>query len=236
MNLFKFKQFSVKQDKAAMKIGTDGVLLGAWVNLNDKVNSILDVGTGTGLIALQLAQRSDVEIIDALEIEEQSFEQAVNNFENSDWSNHLFCYHTSLQKFAEEIDEKYDMIVSNPPFFESDNQIKNKARALARQKTALPYNDLLSCAIKLLSAKGSCAFIIPFDDEVLFLNLALKNNLYPLRITHVKGHKTTPVKRSLLQLSFIKTQTKINELVVEISRHVYTEAYKNLVKDFYLKM
>ena len=114
---FQFKEFIVAQDRCAMKIGTDGVLLGAWVDVPEHINSILDIGTGTGLIALQLAQRSDAEIIDALEIEPQAFEQAVENFENSPWSDRLFCYHASFQNFVSEIDDKYDLIVSNPPFF-----------------------------------------------------------------------------------------------------------------------
>ena len=110
---FRFKQFNVAQSKSAMKVGTDGVLLGAWVRILDGVDSVLDVGTGTGLIALQIAQRCDSEIIDALEIESGAFEQAVENFENSPWSDRLFCYHASLQEFEMEMDERYDLIVCN---------------------------------------------------------------------------------------------------------------------------
>jgi len=236
MSLFKFKQFSIHQEKSAMKVGTDGVLLGAWVKINAGVNRILDVGSGTGLISLQMAQRCDAEVIDAIEIEPQAYEQTVENFEVSDWGNRLFCYHSSFQAFADEIDEKYDLIISNPPFFKSSNQITNNARALARQNTTLSYADLLRYSAKLLSKKGSCAFIIPYQEEQNFLDLALQNNLYPQRITRVKGNKTAPVKRSLLQLSFAKLKPKIDELVIEISRHNYTETYINLVKDFYLKM
>lgn len=113
---FKFKEFIVNQDKCAMKIGTDGVLLGAWTSLNHEPNSILDIGSGTGIIALQLAQRSDAETIDALEIDDNAYEQSVENFENSDWGDRLFCYHASLEEYAQEVDDKYDLIVSNPPF------------------------------------------------------------------------------------------------------------------------
>jgi tRNA1Val (adenine37-N6)-methyltransferase len=236
MSHFKFKQFTIRQDKTAMKVGTDGVLLGVWVTIKSDYQSILDIGTGTGLIALQLAQRSNAEIIDALEIEPKAFEQTVDNFETSDWGDRLFCYHTSLQSFADEIDEKYDLIVSNPPFFKGDKPIKNKERALARQNTELSYDDLLSYSVKLLSKKGSCAFIIPFAEEQKFLDLALENNLHPQRITRVKGNKTAATKRSLLQFSFAETRPKIEELVIELSRHNYTKDYKNLVKNFYLKM
>jgi len=241
MSFFKFKQFTIQQDKCAMKVGTDGVLLGAWVTIKNNTDSILDIGSGTGLIALQMAQRCDsvpiaIGIIDAIEIEPQAFEQTVDNFEASDWGDRLYCYHTSLQTFANEIDDKYDLIISNPPFFKTDNQIKNKERALARQNTHLSYDDLLRCSAQLLSEKGSCAFIIPYLKEVMFLDLALKNKLHPQRITRVKGNKATATKRSLLQFSFTETRPKIEELVIELSRHNYTEDYKNLVKDFYLKM
>jgi len=241
MSFFKFKHFNILQDKTAMKVGTDGVLLGAWTAITNNTNTILDIGSGTGLIALQMAQRSDVlpiaiETIDAIEIEPEAFEQTVENFEASDWGDHLYCYHTSLQAFADEIDEKYDLIISNPPFYNGSYQAKNQARTLARHNLLLSYVDLLSCTAKLLSDKGQCAFIIPFKEEVSFLDLALQNKLYPQRITRVKGNESSSIKRSLLQFSFKKIEPIIDELIIEISRHKYTEAYINLVKYFYLKM
>ncbi|PAM93956.1 tRNA (adenine-N(6)-)-methyltransferase, partial [Flavobacterium sp. IR1] len=121
-NPFHFKQFSVEQDRSAMKIGTDGVLLGAWASLENDPQTILDVGTGTGVIALMLAQRSGAELIDALEIDENAYEQSVENFENSDWGDRLFSYHAEFDEFVEEMqdEEKYELIISNPPFY-SDN-------------------------------------------------------------------------------------------------------------------
>ncbi|MCF6279888.1 MAG: methyltransferase [Flavobacteriaceae bacterium] len=234
---FKFKQFTVAQDKCAMKIGTDGVLLGAWTKL-DFPNSILDIGTGTGVIALQMAQRSFAETIDALEVDANAFEQAVDNFEQSDWSDRLFCYHASLQEFVDEIDDKFDLIVSNPPFYTSTCREADidKKRAIARHSESLPYYVLLESTVKLLSKKGSCVFIIPFSEEENFLKIASENKLFPFRITRVKGTETSPIKRSLLQLSFQKTVIEIDELVIEISRHNYTQAYINLTQDFYLKM
>ncbi len=116
---FHFKQFTIQQDKTAMKVGTDGVLLGAWVKIETEVCSILDVGSGTGLIALMLAQRSNAEVIDAVELNADAYIQTVENFEASDWGDRLFCYHASLQEFADEIDDKYDLIISNPPFYTS---------------------------------------------------------------------------------------------------------------------
>lgn len=234
---FKFKEFSVSQDKCAMKIGTDGVLLGAWAKPKN-FYSILDIGTGTGVIALQLAQRSSAEIIDALEIDTDAFEQAVDNFEQSDWGDRLFCYHASLQEFTDEIDEKYDFIISNPPFFNSTykkGEISNQ-RVLARHSESLSYTVLLESTSKLLSEIGECAFIIPFEEETSFLAIASENNLFLNRITRVKGTENSKIKRSLLQLSFQKETPLLDELIIEKERHVYTEKYIELVKEFYLQM
>lgn len=233
---FQFKQFSVQQDKTAMKVGTDGVLLGAWVDISNNPSSILDIGTGTGLIALQLAQRSEAETIDAIEIETNAFEQAVENFENSIWGDRLFCYHASLQEFINEIDEKYELIISNPPFYNDTYKELGKKRALARHTENLSFKELLSASAKLLSKNGTCAFVIPFHEENSFIEIAKKINLYPQRITRVKGGIKTSNKRTLLQLSFTNSEPKINDLTIEIERHVYTDNYKNMVKDFYLKL
>ena len=234
--IFRFKEFEIQQDKTAMKVGTDGVLLGAWTEIKEDVRSVLDIGTGTGLIALQIAQRSDCEIIDALEIEPNAYEQAVTNFENSDWGDRLFCYHASLQEFTEEIEDTYDLIISNPPFYNSTFKELEQNRALARHTQNLTFDELLQGTSKLLSESGSCAFIIPYQEEEKFLEIAQKNNLFPNRITRVKGNVNTSIKRSLLQLSFVKTTPKIEELSIEIERHQYTQTYIQLVQDFYLKM
>ena len=233
---FKFKQFSIQQDRASMKVGTDGVLLGAWVSLDSNIQKILDIGSGTGVIGLMLAQRNSEAQIDAIEIEENAFEQSVENFENSDWNNRLFCYNTSLKEFQKEIDENYDLIVSNPPFYNSTFKELDDKKALAKHTISLTYDSLLNSTSKLLSKKGTCAFIIPYDEESNFLKTAKGCTLYPKRITRVKGHKSALVKRSLIQFSFEQIQTEISELTIEIKRHVYTAAYKKLVQDFYLKM
>jgi len=233
---FQCKEFTILQDKTAMKVGTDGVLLGAWVELNESLKSILDIGTGTGLIALQIAQRIDCKTIDALEIESNAFEQAVGNFENSDWSDRLFCYHTSLQEFANEIDEKYDLIISNPPYYnDTFKDVENK-RAIARHTITLSFNTLLSSSAKLLSEFGTCAFIVPYKEEDVFIKIAKDNKLFPQRITRVRGNINTNFKRSLLQFSFSNLNPVIDELAIEIERHVFTEKYINIVKDFYINL
>ena len=236
MKPFQFKQFSIQQDKTAMKVGTDGVLLGAWADLDFYPSSILDIGAGTGLIALMMAQRSDAETIDAIELNDAAYEQTVENFENSDWADRLFCYHASLQEFTDEIEDKYDFIISNPPFYTSTYKELSEERAMARHSESLNYSDLLESTSKLLSEKGNCAFIVPFEEAENFIKIAEENKLYPNRITRVKGAINTAVKRCLFQFSFEKTETILSELTLELSRHNYTEEYKNLVQDFYLKL
>ncbi len=233
---FHFKEFTILQHKTAMKVGTDGVLLGAWVDLSNQPDTVLDIGTGTGLIALQIAQRIDCELIDALEIEPDAYEQAVDNFENSGWGDRLFCYHASLQEFVDEIEDKYDLIISNPPFYTDTFKEVEQKRATARHTVTLSFTELISATAEMLSSDGSCAFIIPSHEEGHFLTIAKKANLHPNRITRVKGNMKTPVKRSLLQLSFTKTKVLIDVIAIEIKRHQYTDIYKDLVKDFYLKM
>ena len=236
MKPFQFKKFTIAQDRCAMKIGTDGVLLGAWVSLKNNPFSILDIGAGTGIIALQLAQRSNAEMIDAIEIDENAYEQCVDNFENSPWGDRLFCYHASLEEFVEEMDEKYDLIISNPPFYSEDYKTENESRDMARFSDALPFDELIESASQLLSDEGIFAVIIPRKEEENFIKMASRVNLFPKRICRVRGTISSEEKRSLLEFSFEKIPPKMESLVIEISRHNYTEEYKNLVQDFYLKM
>lgn len=237
MSKFQFKQFSLEQDRCAMKIGTDGVLLGAWTPIENNPFSILDIGAGTGVIALMLAQRSSAEQIDALEIDEEAYEQSVDNFENSPWSDRLFCFHAGLDEFVEEPEDEYDLIVSNPPFYTDDYKSDNEQRDLARFADAMPFEDLIEAADLLLSENGIFAVIIPFKEEENFLALAKEYELYPLKITHVKGTPTTEIKRSLLAFSRNESVNfPIDELIIETSRHQYTPEYIELAKDFYLKM
>ena len=220
-----------------MKIGTDGVLLGAWTPIENHPYSILDIGAGTGILSLLLAQRSNAEQIDAIEIDEEAFEQCVENFENSPWSDRLFCFHAGLDEFVEEPEDEYDLIISNPPFYSEDYKTENEQRDLARFQDALPFEDLIEAASLLLSENGIFSVIIPFKEEEKFIALAKTFNLFPLKITRVKGTPTTEIKRSLLAFSFTeKKDYPIDELIIETSRHQYTEEYIALTKDFYLKM
>ena len=233
---FIFKEFSVKQDQCAMKIGTDGVLLGAWAPIAHEPNSILDIGAGTGVVALMLAQRSFAETIDGVELIPEAYEQCVANFENAPWADRLFCYHAHLEELLEEADDlSYDLMVSNPPFY-TENNLDNEARAAARESSTLPFPLLVQAAATLLSPKGVFALVLPFKEEQGFISLAAKAGLFPREIMQVRGHENAPFKRSYMAFGFEKTRCLYRELTIETSRHQYTEDYTELVKDFYLKM
>ena len=233
---FQFKQFSVAQDRCAMKVGTDAVLLGAWSALDHMPNTILDIGSGTGILALIMAQRSTAELIDALEIDADAYEQCVHNFETSDWGDRLFCYHASLEEFVGEIEDTYDLIISNPPFYTDHFKSRNEARNKARFEDALPFEELLTSVSKLLSVTGQLNVIIPFSEEINFISLAKNVDLYPIRILRVRGQEESPVKRSLISFTFQENKIEVSELTIEITRHHYTHDYINLTKDFYLKL
>lgn len=260
---FKFKQFTIAQDRCAAKIGTDGVLLGAWASLDHHPDSILDIGTGTGVIALMLAQRSTAQTIDAIELDEDAYEQATENFEASDWGDRLFCYHAHLYEFATEIEEQYELIVSNPPFYEASSlpsasqphrqaslpkgeNFMSESRVNARFDSAMPFELLLGAVQNLLSPDGRFAVILPFHREQEFMQLAESGGLVSTRITHLQGTPTSEIKRSMMEFGFrkpalsagrsIKSNPITNNLIIEKSRHNYTAEYKTLVQDFYLKM
>lgn len=238
MSVFQFKQFTVQQDKCAMKVGTDGVLLGAWAPVSGQPFGILDIGAGTGLIALMLAQRSNAEQIDAIEIVDEAYEQAVENFENSPWGDRLFCYHAGLDEFVEEMeDEEYDLIVSNPPFYSEDYSSGNEHRDTARQAASMPFEELAEAASVLLSDEGTFAVILPYKEEQHFMDIAEELSLYPFKITRVKGTPESEIKRSLMAFKRQQANTvETNELVIETARHQYTSEYIALTEDFYLKM
>ena len=240
---FTFKKFTVHQDRCAMKIGTDGILLGAWISLTEKPERILDIGTGTGVIAMQLAQRCSAQTIDAIEIDASAFEQCTDNFEASPWSERLFCYHAAIQEFASEIENTYDLIISNPPFYSENYKPEKKARDTARFNDALPFRQLVVCVAQLLTDQGVFALILPKKEERDFIEIARESGLHPKRICRVRGTGNSEEKRSLLEFCFQpkvkqgkEKEIIIESLTIESARHNYTEDYIKLVKDFYLKM
>ena len=236
---FKFKEFTIHQEKTAMKVGTDAVLLGAWCSVENYPDTILDIGAGTGIVALMIAQRSDAMTIDAVELDEDAYEQTVDNFEKSDWGDRLYCYNASFQEFAEEIaeeEETYDLIVSNPPFYTDEYETEDAARNKARFTSSLSFEELIMGVSNILSENGVFSVIIPFKEEESFINTATKYKLFLNKVCRVQGNETSEIKRSLLSFSFEELKIEETSLIIEVDRHKYTEDYINLTKDFYLKM
>ncbi len=231
---FKFKQFMVNQGKTAMKVGTDGVLLGAWAGC-DHARRILDIGSGTGLIALMMAQRYSEAWIDAVEIDREAASQAGENFGGSPWSHRLFLHHKRFQDFARGRGRKYDLIVANPPYFSGAKKAPEKSRSAARHDDTLPREELLQNGVNLLRPSGSFAVILPFDGSDGFIEQARGMSLYPRQIMKVRPVPNKPFSRILLSFTFEPADPGEEILVIESGgRHVYSDEYKRLTRDFYL--
>lgn len=232
---FQFKKFIVYHDKCAMKVGTDGVLLGAWVGISSSKN-ILDIGTGTGLISFMLAQRLNYNCsIDAIDMEENAIIQVHENA-NRNAISCIKIHLSSLQDYIKKSQTKYDLIVSNPPYFTSSLQAPNYARTLARHNDSLSLKELIYLASNLLSETGRIAIIYPYSDKELILKYSELCGLYITRLTSVKGDASKSYKRVLVELSKRKQSFQENELIIEESRNNYTEDFKALVKEFYIKI
>ena len=232
---FSFKKFTIYQDKCAMKVGIDGVLLGVWASL-ENADNILDIGTGTGLIALMLAQRSN-SIIDAIEIEPNAVIQATENANNSPWSNQIQVMQISLQAFAEIANKQYDLIVSNPPYFNNSLKAPSESRTAARHTDSLTHEELIENAIKLLKPEGRICLILPVNEGLRCVDFAKKNGLHCAKKVTVFPKPNAAAKRLLLEFSLIPVQKESSELVIEaVERHQYSPEFSLLAKDFYLKL
>ncbi|TRX65795.1 tRNA1(Val) (adenine(37)-N6)-methyltransferase [Carboxylicivirga sp. M1479] len=234
---FQFKKFIVHQDKTAMKVGTDGVLLGAWADVANS-QTILDIGTGTGLIALMLAQRNIGAKIKSIDIEDAAVDQAKQNFLESEWSQRLSVSHSSLQDFVLHEESKFDHIVCNPPYFNNSLKSTNDARSMARHTDSLSYRELLQNSFNLLNGSGRFSLVLPFSSEKEFTALAIEIGFHVSRINRIKPTPTKGFVRCLIELSKQATDTVlIEEMIIEDKgRHCYSDRYIELTKDFYLKM
>lgn len=231
---FRFKKFTIYHDRCAMKVGTDGVLLGAWVDVSG--DNILDIGTGTGLISLMMAQRNEKARIDAIDIDSDAVSQAKDNIGNSPFGNRINSWNASLQVFCSKAEKRYDVIVSNPPFFVQSLKSPNKERSLARHTDSLPVADLIGLSASLLSQAGRMSFIYPFDYKAELIKLAEQYKLSVSRITNVFPTSDSVPKRILVELSKEEATPIENDLIIEKARHVYSDGFTALLKDFYLKM
>lgn len=234
-NYFQFKQFRIIHERSAMKVGVDAVLLGSWVDVSG-VKRILDIGTGTGLIALMMAQRNQNAMINAVEIEPEAFQESISNIKQSPWSNRIHVECCSFQEWTEKADFKYDLIVSNPPFFGNGLKIPTGNRAKARHSNSLPLAELISGASCLLSENGRIALVLPIESLQELEQLAILNNLWIVRLCRVKPNPIKPVFRILVELTNSECVVQEEDLMIEFEKHHdYTPEYKELTKDFYLK-
>lgn len=232
-NYFQFKQFLVRQEKAAMKVGTDGVLLGAWVNVQNE-QKILDIGTGTGVIALMLAQRTFAQIT-GIEIEQNAAEEATQNCSNSPWAERIKIKHSAFQEFVKKTDTKFDLIVSNPPFFSNDKRSQDNNISIAKHSDLLPLNELLFGAEKLLENSGKLALILPVIQAKKQIGKAKNIGLHLSRLTKIKPSPEKATIRYLMEFNKQNEKPKTDYLTIfEKNGKQFSDQYRELTKDFYL--
>lgn len=227
---FRFKQFDIYQEQTAMKVGTDGVLLGAWTEIN-KGKNILDVGCGTGLLSLMLAQKSEAKIT-AVEIDPKAFEEALYNISISPWSEQIELIEADFKDFQSDL--KFDLIICNPPFFKGKKE--DTSRSKARQNTFLPFDLLISKASSLLDKAGAFSLIAPYDDQEEIMELAASVQLFPSEIVHVKGHETALYKRTLFRFEKVNQNEGpfVGEITIEVERNQFTKEYTELLRPYLL--
>lgn len=216
-----------------MKVGTDGVLLGAWTDVKE-VRSVLDIGTGTGLLAMMIAQRCEA-AIDAVEIDKDAFDQARENIKKGPWKDRIQLFNASIQDFYKTSNKKYDLIICNPPYFQNSLKAPDSKRTAARHTVSLPFSILVAVAAELLTESGRFSVIIPAESADEIIELAEKKKLFPSRILNIFPAPGKPVKRKLIEFHIKKGQCKEEDLIIETEgRHQYSDAFKTLTKDFYL--
>ena len=231
---FQFKQFTVWHDKCAMKVGTDGVLLGAWTSVQN-AHKILDVGTGTGLVALMLAQRSlpDADIV-ALEIDETAAGQARDNVTRSPWKERVEVVQADFRSYQSS--DKFDVVVSNPPYFVDSLECPDQQRNAARHNDSLTYEELLEGVAGLLAEDGAFTIVIPVDVADRVKMIAAVKNLYAVRQLNVITKPGSVPKRTLITFTFSNQECVVEELLTELARHQYSEEYIALTQEYYLNM
>ena len=229
-NSFHFQHFSINQDRTAMKIGMDSVLLGTWCP-TPQIGRILDIGTGTGLLALLLAQRTECSV-DAIEIDSEACMQATENVNNSPYRSRISVLNTSLQLY--ETVKTYDTIISNPPYFEDSLKSTDLSRNTARHTDTLSFESLFEFAFRLLSNEGNFCIVVPLQSFDRIIEVALESKLYCVQRIDIKGKNTKIAKRVLLE--FRKTDLKLSHSTMSIrdADGSYSEQFKLLTKDFYL--
>ncbi|RQE03499.1 tRNA1(Val) (adenine(37)-N6)-methyltransferase [Prevotella intermedia] len=228
---FTFRQFHIEQDKCAMKVGTDGVLLGSWAKGGKR---ILDIGTGTGLIALMMAQRFPDANIDAIEIDENAVIQATENVLRSPFTKQIVVKHCSLQTYS-EAKEKYDSIVCNPPYFVDSLKNNDNNRTVARHTDTLPFNELIKCAYQLLTPNGHFSLVLPVESYRILEPEAILNGFSVIKKVLVKTTPSKQPKRILVELGKVPDEYFSTTEYLQDSAGNKSEWYKEITKEFYLK-
>jgi tRNA1Val (adenine37-N6)-methyltransferase len=232
--LFRFKQFTLHDDRCSHKVGTDGTLLGAWADVSNVANA-LDIGTGSGLIALMLAQRSSADtIIDAIEVSPPEVEQASENVKNSPWPSKVNIHHSSLQNFFTF--RKYDLIVSNPPYFINSYKPPDAKRITTRHTDSLSFQDLLTKAAELIHPSGRLCVVLPFTEAQQFTKQAADHSFHVSRQCSFRTRAGKPVERLLLEFVTFPCTTHHTELLLYAEGEEWSEDYKALTRGFYLKL
>ncbi len=230
---FKFKQFVVHHDRCSMKVGTDAVLLGSWVNVLG-ARHILEVGTGSGVISLILAQRTLPDAkLEAIEIEQEDAEQAKENIAQSPWPKKIKVHHQSLQTFTSN--KTFDLVVSNPPFFINSQLPSSSKRSQARHTGSLSYSELIIGAGKLLNTSGRLAVVLPFEEGKQFQIVAKENNFHVVRQLAFFSRQGKPQERWLFEFAFIPKINSAETLILHETDEEWSEDYKKLTHEFYLK-
>ncbi|PWJ43391.1 tRNA1(Val) (adenine(37)-N6)-methyltransferase [Sediminitomix flava] len=226
------KKFEIHQDKCALKVGTDGIILGAWTNVNHQ-KEILDIGTGTGLISLMLAQRNKEALLTAIEIDKDASQQAQSNFSISPWKNRLTLEHSSLQEY--NCTKKFDLIVSNPPFFNNALKSESEQKNTARHTDSLSQEDLLNYSLKHLKTEGTLSLILPCQEAEQITELASKKGLFLQRRCIVQNTSEAKPIRWMMEFSCTQPDSITEEKLIirEKDKRTYTEEFKMLTKDFY---
>jgi tRNA1Val (adenine37-N6)-methyltransferase len=233
-NYFHFKQFTIQQEKCAMKVCTDACLFGAWAGdyLHNKfANNILDIGTGTGLLSLMLAQKTSA-AIDTVEIDKEAYEQALENVQQSAYEKSIKVFLTSINDFKP--DYKYSFIVSNPPFFEADLKSAQQNKNAAKHDTTLTLDVLCQKVKQLMNKEGYFAVLLPYHRTNYFITESLKNDLHCIEMVLIKQTPKHDYFRSMLLFSFSKTKITEKEIIIKDTDGNYTKAFTALLKDYYL--
>jgi tRNA1Val (adenine37-N6)-methyltransferase len=231
---FRFKQFSIEHTGAAMKVGTDGVLVGCWAEVVS-AKRLLDIGTGSGVIALMLAQRTDADaLIHAAEAEPEAADQAMRNIAASPWPDKVKVHSVRIQEFRPDV--KFDHIISNPPFFVNSFLPPDKRRKEARHTASLSFKDLIDAVVDLLDADGKFSLIIPPVEGAILREYAIQRGLFCSRLCEFRPRAGKPIERWLMEFVFQESETSRSELIMYADGTEWTEDFKSLSRDFYLKL